>query len=255
MIYPTKFVDWAEVHDWSWRLARKVRGSAWRPDVIVAVGRGGLVVSRMLCDLLEVEELLALPVRWHERERRNGETYLADLVRAYARAHADGSPPDGGIAEVVSSLEVKVDFEPEADLRGRRALLVEEIVATGMHFKVAKEIIGGKYGSSETRTATLVWKGPEISLPDYYVIRPGKFVWFQFPWSRLSDYVQFLRAMLAWESKDGGRHIWSEDEVKEKFMAWYGGAPDEKYLREALSALERDGTIELLDGRRISARI
>jgi len=241
MIYPTKFVDWKEVSEWSWHLAQKIKESEWSPDVVVAVGRGCFVVSRLLCELPGAERLLTTFVKRYEREK--------------SKASKSGSLPDKGIAAVVNKLEARIEVEQKVDLKGQKALLVEEIVATGMHFKLSKEIIEKRWKAEEIKTATLVWKAPTIITPDYYVVKPGKFVWFQFPWSRLSDYVQFLRVMLTEESGESGKAIWSEDEIQEKFMSWYGARPEMRYLREALNLLRRNGIIKLVSEGKISVTL
>ncbi|MEM2370894.1 MAG: phosphoribosyltransferase family protein [Candidatus Bathyarchaeia archaeon] len=239
----------------SWLLARKIRDSGWICDVIVAIGRGGFIVSRLLCDLLGVEKSLALPIKWYELEKKRGETYLADLIRVFAKAHEGGSSPDEGIAEVVSKLKVGVSIEQSVNLNGQRALLVEEIVATGMHFKLAKEIVRKDWKAGEIRTATLVWKAPPETMPDYYVIRPGKFVWFQFPWSRLRDYVQLLRVMLLEESRREKKLLWPKDMIQEKFKLWYGAEPEPKYFEEATRILEADGVIKQTEMDKILVKL
>lgn len=251
MIYPTKTVEWTEVVEWCRKLARSVEDSGWRPDVIIAIGRGGLVVSRILGDLLQVDRVLPLLVKWHELNRREGETYLAELIRAYARAHESGCSPDTEITEYVkTSLRVRIDFEQNADLSGMRALLVEEISATGVHLGIAKEMVKNRWRADEVRTAALVWKAPSVMGPDvvrvdYYVVKPAKFVWFQFPWSRLGDYVQFLRVMLSHESHTGGKRTWPEEEVLREFKRWYGEKVDLTYFAEALRVLEERGEVKL----------
>jgi len=257
LIFPTKFVKWDEVVEWSWRLASKVKESTkWKPQVIVGVGRGGYVVSRILCDLLDVENLVAIPIKWQELKKKGeGERYLADLIRVYARA-SDVKTIDEGIARVVAGLKPIVTLDQKVDLKGQYPLLVEEIVATGMHLKMAKEILEEKWNAGEIKTATLIWKAPTAAhTPDFYIVKPGKFVWFQFPWSRLSDYVQFLKVMLVEESKRDKKFVWSTIEVEEKFAAWYGARPDRRYLKEALNVLERYEVVKLLSSGEISVTV
>jgi len=260
MIFPTKFVRWDEVIEWSWRLASKIKESNWKPDVVIGVGRGGYVVSRILCDLLDVERLIGIPIKWQEQEiKKGGETYLADLIRVYVKALDSKTSIDEGIAQVVAKLKPIITVDQEVDLKGANSLLVEEIVATGMHLKLAKEILERKWNAGEVKTATLVWKGPTTFTPDFYVVKPRRFVWFQFPWSRLNDYVEFLRVMLVEESKRSNKFVWSISEVKEKFVVWYGAKPDEKYhdkyLKEALNILEKYGIIKLLNNEKISVTV
>ncbi len=51
----------------------------------------------------------------------------------------------------------------------------------------------------EARTVAIVWKQSTapLSRPGYHFIRCVGHVWFQFPWSRPSNYKKFLRAMLS----------------------------------------------------------
>ncbi|MEM2021371.1 MAG: phosphoribosyltransferase [Zestosphaera sp.] len=253
VLYPTKFVDWGEVAEWSRRLARRIESSGWSPEVIVAVGRGGYVVSRLLCDYLRVEDLVSLQVRWVETVRKPGESYLADLVRVFARAARTGESTDKGIGRVVSGLRASVVFDYTVDLRGRDTLLVEEIVATGMHLRIAKDVITRGWNPGVVRTAALVWKAPDPSTrPDYYFIEPGRFVWFQFPWSRLNDYIQFVRVMLQEESRESCKTEWGIEEVERKFREWYGVKPSQPYLQDTLRILEKEGLLRAWEGKQIT---
>jgi len=243
VIYPTKTVDWSEVRDWCWKLAENVRNSGWKPDVVVAVGRGGMVVSRILSDLLRVDKIVTLFVKWYELDKKPGETYLAELIRAYARAHRNGTSPDEEIYRYVrDKLRVRIDFEQDFDMTGQKVLLTEEISATGMHIKLAKEVVEKRWNAEEARASALIWKAPSVMGPeavhvDYYVVKPAKFVWFQFPWSRLADYIQFLKVMTEFESPKNGNN-WSEQELIETFRKWYGDKIDTQYFREALKMLK-----------------
>ena len=250
MLYPVRFVGWGDVVEWCWRLSRMVVDGGFRPDVVVAVGRGGFVAARLLCDFLDVSGLLAVPIRWVEVVRRPGERYLADLIRAWVRSLRGCGSIEEGISDVVSRLRVSLSFDYDVDLRGKRALLVEEIVVTGFHMSTAKEIVEGRWLASEVKTATLVWKSTACKLkPDYHVIETRDFVWFQFPWSRLDDYKQFVRVMLLEASREEGKAEWSMDEIKGKFREWYGSDPDLMYLKEAIEALMREGLLKPITDR------
>lgn len=245
--FPVKFVDLGEVVNWSSRLADRVSADGFEPDAVVAVGRGGAVVARFLADLLGVGTLVLAPVRWVEVSARPCERYLADLVRGWVRSSREGRPVWEYVGEVVSRLRVSVDPGISLDLSGRRALLVEEIVATGAHITVAKDL-ARRWGCADTRSATLVWKSSTASVrPDYFLVEARGFVWFQFPWSRLEDYKQFVKVMLEESSREVGRAVWSLREVEELFNEWYGREPDRYYLRKALQWLSDCGTLKLSD--------
>ena len=57
---PVKVVSWSEVVEWCRALAQKIRLSKFKPDVIVAIARGGFVPARLLCDYLDVIDLLSI---------------------------------------------------------------------------------------------------------------------------------------------------------------------------------------------------
>jgi len=249
-LYPVKFVDWREVVDWSWRLAEKIEGDGFFPDVIVAVGRGGFVVSRLLCDFLGVENALSIPIKWIETVKKRGEKYLADLVRGWVEAVREDKPVEQSVAEVVKRLKASITFEFHVNLSNQRALLVEEIVATGMHLSQAKEFVSKNWQAEVLKTATLVWKSSTAPFfkPDYYLVEPKGFVWFQFPWSRLGDYKQFLIAMFSEHAKSG-KTLWRINDVEKEFVAWYGPKSDPKFLRMALEKLAKEGIVKILDNQ------
>ena len=239
-IYPVKHVSWDEVVEWSFRLAEKIRVSGFKPGVVVAVGRGGYVVARLLCDILDVDKSISIPIKWVSRR---GGNYLADLIRCFYRFR--GQEVNICISNVVKGLDIEISPSVSADLRGLTVLAVEEVSATGMHLAKAREYLRS-LGAEDVKTATLVWKAQTSTLrPDYVFIESRGFVWFQFPWSRLSDYQQFIRVALEEESRARGKQIYSYDEVIEIFVKWYGFKPDEKYLREALKRLNEDRFISM----------
>lgn len=249
VIYPVKHVSWGEVTEWSLRLARIVGSSGFKPDVVVAVGRGGLVVSRILADVLDIDKILYLPIRWREGFRKPGESYLAELIRCFAK----GSGIELCIADVVKSLSIETVFSFETNLSGSKALAVEEISATGLHLAKAREILVEKWGAGDVKTATLVWKASTSQLkPDYVFIETRSFVWFQFPWSRASDYKQFAKVAMEEECRREGKCSWSIEEIGELFKKWYGFNPDKKYLEIALEKLTKEGILNRVNKQNVT---
>ncbi|MDI9620201.1 MAG: phosphoribosyltransferase [Candidatus Nezhaarchaeota archaeon] len=248
MLYPVKFVEWNEVVKWTQDLSKKVAESDFNPDVVVAVGRGGFVVARLLCDFLDVGSLMGVPVKWLETDNKNpAEKYLADMIRGWVKASRGAGSVEKSIEEVVKRLRVTVNFEYDIDLRGLKALLVEEIIVTGFHMKKAKEVVEKRWKAPEVKTATLTWKSTMSALkPDYFVVEITEFVWFQFPWSRLDDYRQFLRVMLQEESRENAKNVWTLKEVEASFKKWYGAEPDPIYLEKALEILDREGLLKMV---------
>ncbi|RLE90042.1 MAG: phosphoribosyltransferase, partial [Thermoprotei archaeon] len=57
-----KLVAWDEVVNWAYQLSQKILESGWRPDIIVAIARGGFVPARLLCDFMDIHELLSIQI-------------------------------------------------------------------------------------------------------------------------------------------------------------------------------------------------
>jgi len=70
-------VSWATVHGLARRLAAKIADSGYRPDLIVAIGRGGYVPGRLLSDWLGIMDLTSFKIEHY----RHAEKQRAAQVR------------------------------------------------------------------------------------------------------------------------------------------------------------------------------
>jgi len=216
---PVKLVSWDEIVEWSRGLARKIKESGYKPSVIIAVARGGYVPARLLCDFLGVENLLSIQSQ-----------HWTEAAKAAEKAI--------------------IKFPYEVDLRGHRALLVDDIIDTGETVALARKFILEKWRPDELRTAALQWISTVAKIkPDYYYLEVKEWTWFQYPWTRLEDVSQFIKRMLSEEARETGKKQWSYQEIKEKFLEWYGIDPGEDYFKEALEALVEIGIVEEEGGR------
>ena len=213
-----KLVTWEEIVGWCRELARKIRESGWIPDVVVAIARGGYVPARLLCDFLGIENLLSIQSQhWTEA------------------------------AKMAEKAIIK--FKYHVDLKGYKALLVDDIVDTGESLLLARDFILKEWKPDELKIAALQWISPVAKFkPDYYHLEVKEWTWFMYPWTRLEDVTQFIRRMLSEEGKE--KKEWTKEEVKEKFMEWYGQNVG-WYLDEALENLVREGFLEFKDGKYI----
>ena len=214
----TKLVSWNEVVDWSRELARKIRESGYSPDVVIAVARGGYVPARLLCDFLGIENLLSIQSQhWTEA------------------------------AKMAEKAIIK--FKYKVDLKGLKALLVDDIVDTGESLLLAKNFIEEEWKPDELKIAALQWISPVAKFkPDYYHLEVKEWTWFMYPWTRLEDVTQFIKRMLDEEGKE--KKEWTREEIKEKFMEWYGQDVG-WYLDEALDNLVRENFVERWNGKYI----
>lgn len=213
---PVKVVKWEEIVSWARKLADNVRSSGWRPDVVVAVARGGYVPARLLCDFLGVQDLLSVQtVHW---------------------------PAAAQVAE-----RAYVKYGLTVDLSGKNVLVVDDIVDTGDSVVLAKETVEKCCKPKSVKTAALqVITSTTKYMPDYYAVEVKDWYWYQYPWTALEDMMSFIARMLREEK----RSLWTLEEIVDKFIEWYGNELLEErflYFREALDRMKREGVLKQMD--------
>lgn len=213
---PTKLVTWDEIVEWSMGLAGVIKKSGFRPDVVVAVSRGGYVPARLICDFLLVDNLISIQSQhWTEA------------------------------AKVAERAIIK--FPYKIDLGGQRVLLVDDIVDTGDTLILARDFIVSEWKPKDLRIAALQWISPVAKIrPDFYYIEVREWIWFQYPWTRHEDTTQFIKRILLEEKEK--KKEWSYDEIKTKFEESYGIFVGDTYFRLALGTLVEMGVLELRGG-------
>ncbi len=210
---PVKLVSWEEIVEWSRGLAKKIIDSGWTPDIIIAVARGGYVPARLLCDFLNVENLTSLQSQ-----------HWTEAARAAEKA--------------------TIKFPYKIDLKGLRALIVDDITDTGDTLILARNFIADNWNPQEVKTATLQWISSVAKIkPDYYYIEVKEWVWFQYPWTRLEDITSFLKKMFEEEYKVNSKDSWTDDEIRKTFYEWYGFHIDNTYYPLAIEQLLKKGLI------------
>ena len=208
-----KLVSWDEVTEWCRKLAEKIKESKYRPDVIVAIARGGYAPARLLCDFLGIENLLSIQSQhWTEA--------------------------------AISSGKAVLKFAYKIDMSERKILIVDDIADTGKSIITARKFIEKNWNPAEIRIATMQWipKTCEIK-PDFYIDEVKEWIWYQYPWTRLEDTTQFLRRMLREEGKE--KKFWSYDEIIKKFIEWYGINVGEWYFKAAIATLVEEGSLSI----------
>ncbi|MEM0088127.1 MAG: phosphoribosyltransferase [Thermofilum sp.] len=148
-------LGWSKFLEDSAFLAGQIRKSGYRPDLLVAIARGGWIVGRLLSDLLNIQEVSSL------------------MIKSYK-----------GIG--VRSAESSVWYQDLPDLRGRRVLIVDDIADTGLTLKTAVELVRGA-GAEDVRTATLYMKSRSSFKPDYFVRVIDRWVVFPYEYCEVAS--------------------------------------------------------------------
>jgi len=209
-----KLVSWEEIVEWSRGLAGLVKKSGFKPDLVVALSRGGYVPGRLICDFLGVENLVSIQSQ-----------HWTEAAKAEEKAI--------------------IKFPYTLDLKGMKALVVDDIVDTGDTLKLARDFILENWRPDELKTAALQWISSVAKFkPDYYYIEVKDWWWFQYPWTRLEDTYQFIKRMMLETLKETGKKEWSFEEVVESFKEWYGVDVGGFYYRDALEMLVAKGFLK-----------
>jgi len=139
-------------------LARRVKDSGFRPDLIIGVSRGGWAPARIMSDLLENANTASIRI----------EFYLAPGVTA---------------RKPVISQAIMVP------VKGVNVLVVDDVSDTGESLKVAVEHLD-VCGAKAIKTATLYYKPQSIFKPDFFIVQTEQ--WIIFPWERLENTRRLL---------------------------------------------------------------
>lgn len=156
-------ISWFRVHQLSRRLAYLILASGYRPDKIIAIGRGGYVPARILCDYLDIYQLSSIRVEHYKRGTQR-------------------EP----LARVVDPLRM--------DLSGQRLLIVDDVSDTGDTFEAAIEHVQERH-PEEIKTAVLHHKISATFIPDYISHTVIKWRWLIYPWALMEDLTGFVRQM------------------------------------------------------------
>ena len=155
-----ELISWNEVERRCHRLADLIRSSAYQPELIIAIGRGGYVPARLLCDNLHLMALTSIKI----------EHYLAGADR---------------------QREALVRYPLKADIHGLRVLLVDDVNDTGDTLEVAIRHLREFY-PAEIRTAVMHQKSSSSLQADYSARQVIKWRWLVYPWAVNEDVTNFL---------------------------------------------------------------
>lgn len=143
-------LSWQLFGEASRDLARLVAADGYRPDMILAVARGGLLVAGALGYALGVKNLYTMNVEFY-----TGVDQRLDMPMIL--------PPVPDLAEVA----------------GARVLVADDVADTGRTLELIETFSAGKV--AEVRHAVLYEKSRSIVRCDYVWRRTDR--WIEFPWS------------------------------------------------------------------------
>jgi len=150
-------LNWFDIANGALELTKKISDSRFFPDMIVGIFRNGWILAKLVSDLLGVDEVGGIGVKFY---KGIGETRERPLVTS----------------------------GPTISPREKKVLIVDDVSDSGRTLQTAIELIK-LYGAKEVRTATLYVKPKTILYPDYYYAETSD--WVVFPW----EYGETIREL------------------------------------------------------------
>jgi hypoxanthine phosphoribosyltransferase len=194
---------WDDMRHLSEKVAADIIASGYRPDVIVAIIRGGLVPAMNLSDLLGVHSILTVRVRhWGVTATKDGRAVL--------------------------------DVPLNADLSDKRVLLVDDLTDTGESFKASVKHLES-LKPVEIKTAALLHKTSSSVKPDFYAEEVTEWRWIILPWNLTEDLCNLIGKVM----KEQG--VKAVDDIKAALKKSFDLDVEEETIKGVLRELSRRG--------------
>ncbi len=158
-----ELISWAAIHRLARKLAEQIRKAPFRPDVVVAIARGGYVPARLLCDCLDLTDLGSIQI-----------------------VHYTAGADKQSKAKLVEGIG--------RDVNGKKILLVDDISDTGDTLELARHHLE-EHRAGSIRSAVLQHKQTSAVVPDYFAHRIIKWRWIIYPWAITEDVAGFIKRM------------------------------------------------------------
>lgn len=158
-----ELVSWEAFAELAGRLGRMIARSGFRPDMIVAIGRGGYMPARLLSDQLDVFDLASVKIEHYEGAHKN--------------------------------REARIRYPLTAEIHGRRVLVVDDVSDSGDTFEVAVRHVREHGDPLDLKTAVLHHKSVSSFVPDYFASEVSEWRWIIYPWAVMEDLRSFLDDM------------------------------------------------------------
>jgi len=143
-------MSWDDLGTGARSLAERVHEDGYRPDIVLAIARGGLLVAAALAYALGVKNTFTMNVEFYT-----------------------------GIDERLDVPMILPPVPSLVDLGEARVLVADDVADTGQTLRLVKEFCAGKV--AEVRVAVLYEKSRSVVNCEYVWRRTDR--WIDFPWS------------------------------------------------------------------------
>jgi hypoxanthine phosphoribosyltransferase len=161
--FKCELVSWGKTYALTRRLAVRILQQSFRPDFVVAIGRGGFVPARILCDFLAIGALTAIKIEHWAKGAKKQE-------------------------------KARLRFPLNVVVSGAKVLVVDDVTDTGDTLRAASEYLQQQQ-PAEMRTAVIHHKSSCQSMPDFFGQKIVKWRWVIYPWAVFEDLTGFIEQM------------------------------------------------------------
>jgi len=155
-------LTWQEFGDAARELAQQIANSGWKPDLIVAIARGGLIPAGAIAYAMGVKAIGTMNLEFYT-----------------------------GLGETLDEPQVLPPLMDVSALDGKKVLVVDDVADSGKTLKKVMELIdedglsldGKTHAKVDARSVVIYKKPVSIIEPDYIWRKTA--LWINFPWSVL----------------------------------------------------------------------
>ncbi len=173
-------LTWDEIEKHCEVLCNKIERSGFKPEIIVGIARGGWTPARILSDMLNIDELFTMRIKFY--------TSIDKRARKPA-----------------------IVYPVPVSLEGKRVLLVDDIADTGESLELAMHHLKEK-GATDIFTVTLVKKPRTKVTPDLFVVETS--AWVVFPW----EVLETIRSIVKEKSKTERLKELEKAGIKDRYL-------------------------------------
>ncbi len=202
--------SWDELHKDIKDIVKKIKRDNYKPDIVIALSRGGFVPARVICDLLIIKDLVSIKVdHWGVTATKDGKAHLRYPIKI--------------------------------DLTDKKVLIVDDITDTGESMILAKDFVK-KLKPKDIKTASIFHIKHSKFIPDYYS-KQINWIWVMWPWNYTEDMCNIVPKVL--NEKKGC----SIKEIRKCLKQRFNIEVTEEHLLEVIGELvARNIAIENSDG-------
>ncbi|MCU0633147.1 MAG: phosphoribosyltransferase [Methanolinea sp.] len=161
--FNVELVPWKEAVSLSKDLAECIRGK-FCPDLVIAIGRGGFVPARVVCDSLLISTLTSIRIE-----------HWGEAAICYG--------------------EARIRYPLSVDVKGQDLLVIDDVTDTGKTLLAAMEYLDS-LRPGRVKTGALHHKTTSSFTPDFYAKIVPEWHWIVYPWALHEDLTGFLEKVI-----------------------------------------------------------